>query len=520
MAARGRRPGARASRCTALLPAPPLLPVGRAGARARRRGSPTTGCAPRRRRCARSLALPISPLLEADRARGSARRASSAMLERMRAGEPPLATRDGVFTTARRPLRGAPARDAALRVRHRRAGAAARRRSARRFADAARAARPDLVLEQSGANRFAVDAETKHPRRRVADLDALDGRRRAALAGCSSARCSRSGSSMVPALVGLAGRDGGSARGLRPPRRDDDRVRRVADRCHRSTTRRTSSILWSLSTRDESRRGGSRGGSAARSRWRRSPRSRASSGSRFTSFPRLPRARRVLGIGVAGALLASLFLLPDLVPRRRRVRPVSAQPRASGSAPWIPRAAAGTAARSRSCRSRRARARRGRAAAPALERRPVAARPARPATCAPRTTRVRERVSNFDGGRFVIALGDDAESALARNDAVYARLARAGRRAASSAACARCTTCCGRRSCSSGTSPRCARARTCPRGSTRPSRAPASGRARSRRSRARSPRRRRRSRSRSCARRRSAPLACDARARARRAAPR
>jgi len=39
--------------------------------------------------------------------------------------------------------------------------------------------------------------------------------------------------------------------------------------------------------------------------------------------------------------------------------------------------------------------------------------------------RVREHISSLDSGRFVIALGDDAEAALAKNDAIHARLGEA-----------------------------------------------------------------------------------------------
>ncbi len=125
-------------------------------------------------------------------------------------------------------------------------------------------------------------------------------------------------------------------------------------------------------------------------------------------------------IGIAASLLATLWLLPDLLPPGRSVPPLS-----SRLADWL-------AARVLALRSRR----RWLAALPlgalvlaavALPRLVFVDDLARlgapdPALLA-EEQRVRERVSSFDSGRLVVALADEPEDAVARNEVVYTRLA-------------------------------------------------------------------------------------------------
>ncbi|TMJ18245.1 MAG: hypothetical protein E6G94_00395 [Alphaproteobacteria bacterium] len=139
----------------------------------------------------------------------------------------------------------------------------------------------------------------------------------------------------------------------------------------------------------------------------------------WTSF----RGFRELGwfavLGVAGALVASLFLLPDLLPRRSRIQPVSAG-LANVLGPWL------VAMRSK---------RKVLAVAPVailvvaafalpkLEWNDDLSRISSPdPVLQAEDNRVRERVSNFDPGRFVIAAGDDDAAMLEHNEQVHARL--------------------------------------------------------------------------------------------------
>ena len=195
-------------------------------------------------------------------------------------------------------------------------------------------------------------------------------------------------------------------------------------------------------------------------------------------------------------------MLPDLLPRARRVLPVSAS-LAERLGAVDPGAARGTAALlalvpapcSCSARSRC----RG-CAGTTTSRRCRSSTP----PCRPRTSACAQRVSDFDGGRFVIALGADAESAAARNEDVHRRLAAlVTRRQARRTALAARPVLPAR---AAGAEPRRAARRPRPAGAPRrglrerglPARHDRAVRA------PRSPRRRRRSGSRSCARRRSA----------------
>jgi predicted exporter len=273
------------------------------------------------------------------------------------------------------------------------------------------------VLEQSGANRFALDAETKL-RADASMISTLSTVGVAVLSWLFFRSFLSLGLALVPALVGLLL---AMAAGLLIfGSLDGTTIGFGASLIGVTIDYPTHFlILRSLSTRGENP-------------WRLARRLSGSlsmaalttiasfAGLAITSF----RGFRELGvfslIGVAGALLTSLFLLPDLVPRSRPVPPISARLAATLGA-WIPR-----------LRSRRS----------ALALVPIAVL-ALGAFALPRLswnddlsslgqpdprlraedTRVRERVSSFDGGRFVIAIADEPDAALARNDEVHARLA-------------------------------------------------------------------------------------------------
>ena len=363
----------------------------------------------------RSLALPVSPLLE-QIVPADPLGAFRGLLERMRAGEPPLATVDGVFTTrdgrwavillatkssafdtvAQRPLLEAiQTRFAAVRAR----------------------LGPDLVLEQSGANRFALDAETKV--RADASMIGTFSTIGVALLSWLFFRSVLSlGLAMVPALAGLLL---AMAAGLAIFGRLDGMTIGFGASLIGVTIDYPTHylILRSLATAGESpwqlarRLSGSLSMAALTTM-------ASFAGLAITSF----RGFRELGvfslIGVAGALVATIFLLPDLVPRSRPVPPISSHlARRMGA--WIPRLR----------RHRSALAlvpiavfALGALALPQLVWNDDLSKLGQPdPKLAAEEARVRERVSTFDSGRFVIALAGSAEEAVARNDAVYARLA-------------------------------------------------------------------------------------------------
>ena len=362
----------------------------------------------------RSLTLPISPLLKriaADDPLGAFR----GLLERMRAGEPPLATRDGVFTT----------RDGAFAVILLATNHSAFDTVAQapllaairaRFDEIRSRLGPDLLLEESGANRFALDAETKL-RADASMISTLSTIGVMALSWLFFRSVLSLGLVMVPALIGLLL---AMAAGLALfGRLDGTTIGFGASLIGVTIDYPTHVlILRSLSTRGESP-------------WRLARRLSGSlsmaalttmasfAGLAITSF----RGFRELGvfslIGVAGALLTSLALLPDLLPKSRPVPPVSARlARALGA--WIPR-----------LRRRRsalalvpvAVLALGAYALPRLEWNDDLSNLGQPdPDLRAEDTRVRERVSSFDGGRFVIAIADDPETAIAQNDAVHARL--------------------------------------------------------------------------------------------------
>jgi len=362
----------------------------------------------------RSLALPISPLLKRV-APEDPLGAFQGILERMRAGEPPLATRDGVFTT----------RDGAFAV-----ILLATRTSAfdtvtqgpllaaiRTHFDEIRARLgPDLVLEQSGANRFALDAETKL-RADASMISTLSTIGVAALSWVFFRSILSLGIVMVPALIGLLI---AMAVGLALfGRLDGTTIGFGASLIGVTIDYPTHVlILRSLSTRIETPWGLARRLAGTLSMAALTTMA-SFAGLAITSF----RGFRELGIfsltGVAGALVTSIALLPDFLPKRRAVPPVSARlARTLGA--WLPR-----------LRRRRGALALvpvavfvlGAYALPQLTWNDDLSNLGQPdPDLRAEDTRVRERVSSFDGGRFVITIADDPDTALASNDAVHARL--------------------------------------------------------------------------------------------------
>lgn len=337
-----------------------------------------------------------------------------AVLLRMRGGDPPLSLRDGVFTT----------RDGRwavllLGTKHSAFDTVAQAPLLAAIEETFAAARArhgdDLALEQGGAARFALDAETKI-RADVGMIGTLSTLGVALLSWLFFRSLFALGLAMLPALVGLViamalglglfGRLDGMTigfgasligvtidypthylilRSLSPHAESAwDSMRRVA----------FSIVLAALTT------------------------IASFAGLAITSFVGFRELGIFSVIGVAGALAATLLLLPDLA--SRRVRPISA-PLAERLAGWP-------------AQLQRQRGvligipvfvlTLGALALPMLRWNDDLSRlgPTDLALQA-EEQRVRERIGGAEGGRFVIVLADDAEAALARNDAVAARLA-------------------------------------------------------------------------------------------------
>ena len=364
----------------------------------------------------RNLSLPISPLLKRI-APEDPLGAFPALLERMRAGEPPLATRDGVFTT----------RDGAFAVillatkssafdTVAQAPLLAEIRS--RFAATRARLGPDLVLEESGANRFALDAETKL-RADASLISTLSTIGVAVLSWFFFRSVLSLGLAMIPAVVGLLI---AMAAGLAIfGRLDGTTIGFGASLIGVTIDYPTHFlILRSLSTRGESpwqlarRLSGSLSMAALTTM-------ASFAGLAITSFRGFRELGVFSGIGVAGALVATLLLLPDLLPRSRAVRPVSAglARHLDSWIPWLRRRRTALALVPVVVLAL------GAVALPRLHWNDDLSQLGQPdPRLLAEETRVRERVSNFDGGRFVVALADNPESAVARNDAVHARLAK------------------------------------------------------------------------------------------------
>jgi predicted exporter len=361
-----------------------------------------------------SLALPISPLLKRV-VPSDPLGAFSALTERMRSEEPPLASHDGVFTTP-------DGRFAILflATKHSAFDSSTQRplleAIGQKFSELRTTLGDDLVLEQSGANRFSVDAETKI-RGDASMISTLSGIGVAAL----SLLFFRSILSLgIVAVPGLAGLVIALAIGIFAFGRLDGMTVAFGASLIGVTIDYPTHVLimWSLSKTGETpwqvtrRLSGSLAMAALTTM-------ASFAGLAFTSF----RGFRELGwfatLGVAAALAVTLFLLPDLLPAKRRILPVSeGLARALG-----PRLAA--------LRRRRAVL----AIVPAvIVLVAIVALPrlrwhddlSRISTPDPvlqaEDNRVRQRVANFDYGRFVIALADDPATLLERNEQVYQRL--------------------------------------------------------------------------------------------------
>jgi len=275
---------------------------------------------------------------------------------------------------------------------------------------------PDLVLEQSGANRFALDAETKI--REDASMIGTWSTIGVALLSWIFFRSILSlGLAMVPAMVGILI---ALAAGLAIFGRLDGMTIGFGASLIGVTIDYPTHmlILRSLATQTESpwalswRLSGSLSMAAFTTM-------ASFAGLAITSFPGFRELGTFALIGVGGALLATLLLLPDLLPRKRGLPPISSG-LAQRLGAWIPKL------------------QRHRAALALV---PLAI-VVLAAVSLPRLAwnddlselgkpdpaleaeegRVRARVSNFDGGRFVITLAADPETAVARNDAVYGRL--------------------------------------------------------------------------------------------------
>jgi predicted exporter len=362
-----------------------------------------------------SLALPASPLLKRVVPEDPLG-AFQAILERLASGEPPLAVRDGVFTTrdgrwavlllatehsafdtvAQAPLLAEiEARFAALRAR----------------------LGEDLVLEQSGANRFALQAEAsiRWDAYRIMAFSLLG------VAGMFMIFF-RSPRALLLALVpALAGVVVGMAACLALFGRLDGMTVAFGASLIGSTIDYPVHVLnlWSLA----------RPGTSARAIARELRGSLALAaittvagfiGLATTQFQGFRELGVFATIGISASLLATLWLLPDLLPPGRGV------PRLSS------RLATLLAASVFRLRSRR----RLVAALPlgalllggfALPRLVFVDDLASlgepdPALLA-EERRVRERVSSFDTGRLVVALADEPEQAIERIEQVQARLA-------------------------------------------------------------------------------------------------
>ncbi len=361
-----------------------------------------------------TLASPVSPLLKRVLPEDPLG-AFQASLLRLRGGEPPLAMRDGFFTT----------RDGRwavilLATRHSAFDTVAQRPLLAAIETSFAAARArhggDLVLEQSGANRFALDAETKI-RADVSLISTLATIGVAVLSWLFFRSFLALGLAMVPALVGLLF---AMAFGLAIFGRLDGMTIGFGASLIGVTIDYPTHylILRSLSPRTESP-------------WRAAKRVALSltlaalttiasfAGLAITSFVGFRELGVFSVIGVAGALLSTLFLLPDLAPRGRRLRPISAAlaQRLAAGLVWLQRQRALLLLLPLAVFAL------GAFALPRLHWNDDLSQLAQPdPKLRAEEARVRERLSSFDGGRFVIVLADDAEVALARNDTVHARL--------------------------------------------------------------------------------------------------
>jgi predicted exporter len=361
-----------------------------------------------------SLALPVSPLLKRVVPEDPLG-AFQGILERLAGGEPPLASRDGVFTT----------RDGRwvvllLSTRHSAFDTVAQApllaAIQQQFADARARFGDDVVLEQSGANRFALQAEgaIRTDAYRILTVSLLG----VGLLFLVFFRAFRTlFLALVPAFTGVVV---GMAGCIAAFGRLDGMTVAFGASLIGSTIDYPVHVLnlWSLAP-------------PGTSAWAVARELRASLllaalttvagfiGLALTQFQGFRELGVFATLGIAASLLATLWLLPDLLPPGRAVPPLSAG--------LAQRLSAGVFALGRH--------RRWLGVLPlgvlllgvwALPRLVFVDDLARlgepdPALLA-EEQRVRERVSSFDSGRLVVALADDAEAAIVRNEKVNARL--------------------------------------------------------------------------------------------------
>ena len=361
-----------------------------------------------------TLALPVSPLLKRILPEDPLG-AFSGILARLAGGEPPLATRDGVWTT----------RDGRwavilLATRHSAFDTVAQEpflaAVGASFAEARARLGDDLVLELSGANRFALQAEgaIRRDAYRIGAFSLLG-------VGAVFLLFFRSLRALVLALApALAGVIVGMAACIVVFGRLDGMTVAFGASLIGSTIDYPVHVLnlWSLAP-------------PGTSAWRIARELRGSLvlaalttvagfiGLALTEFQGFRELGVFATVGIAASLLATLFLLPDLLPPGRSVPPLSAR-----LAQRLGASVLGLRAR-----------RRWLLALPlgalvlaafALPRLiwvdDLASLGEPDPALLAEEQRVRERLSSFDSGRLVVALGEQPEEAIERNEDVHARL--------------------------------------------------------------------------------------------------
>jgi predicted exporter len=361
-----------------------------------------------------TLALPVSPLLKRVLPEDPLG-AFQGILGRLAGGEPPLATRDGVWVTrdGRWAVILLATRHSAFDTVAQEPFLAAIRA---RFAEARARLGDDLVLELSGANRFALRAEgaIRADAYRIGALSLL-GVCGVFLLFFHSPRALLL--ALAPALAGVVV---GMAACIAVFGRLDGMTVAFGASLIGSTIDYPVHVLnlWSLAP-------------PGTSPWIIARELRGSLflaalttvagfiGLAATEFQGFRELGVFATVGISASLLATLFLLPDLLPAGRRVPPLSARLAARLHASVV------------GLRPRR----RWLAALPlgalvlgaiTLPRLVFVDDLARLGEADPELLaeeqRVRERLSSFDSGRLVVALGEGPEQAIARNEAVHARL--------------------------------------------------------------------------------------------------
>ena len=361
-----------------------------------------------------ALALPVSPLLKRILPEDPLG-AFQGILARLAGGEPPLATQDGVWTTrdGRWAVILLATRHSAFDTVAQQPLLAAIRAS---FEEARARVGSDLVLELSGANRFALQAEgaIRGDAYRIGAFSLLG-------VGGLFLLFFRSLRALALALApALAGVIVGMAACIAVFGRLDGMTVAFGASLIGSTIDYPVHVLnlWSLAP-------------PGTSAWTIARELRGSLvlaalttvagfiGLALTEFQGFRELGVFATVGIGASLLATLFLLPDLLPPGRRVPPLSARLAGRLSAGviglrprrrWLLALPLGTLV----------------LAGLALPRLVwvddlASLGEPDPALLA-EEQRVRERLSSFDSGRLVVALAEQPEEAIARNEAVHARL--------------------------------------------------------------------------------------------------